>query len=82
MKVDSAEEVDELKWVINSTLKYVKQHDEKELKELLSKIKEEVGEEYLDAMLELEGLVDVFLQDKSFWKMNLFYRSLMKLESS
>ena len=36
----------------------------KELGELLASIKEEAEEEYLDDVLELEGLIDVFLQDE------------------
>ena len=64
MKVDSDDEVDELKRIINSTLEYVLKIDKKELGELLVKIKEEAGEEFLDAVLELEGLIDVLLQDE------------------
>ena len=63
MKGDSDEEVDELKRVVDSTLEYVNQHDE-ELKELLTDIKEEAGEEYLDVVLELKGFIDVLLQDE------------------
>ena len=64
MKVDSDEEVDELKKIINSTLEYVNQHDQKELKELLVEIREDTEEEYIDAVLELEGLMEVFIQDE------------------
>ena len=64
MKGDSDEEVDELKRVINSTLETVISHDKKELGELLAEIKKEAGEEYLDAVLELEGLIEVFLQEE------------------
>ena len=38
MKVDSDEEANELKRVINSTLEFVNQHDKKELKELFAEI--------------------------------------------
>ena len=64
MKVDSDEEVNELKRVINSTLESAISHNKKELMELIAKIKEEAGEEYLDAVLELEGLIEVFLQEE------------------
>ena len=62
MKVDSDEEVDELKRVITYTLEFLINMIKKELKELLVEIKEEAGGEYLDAVLKLEGLIDVYLQ--------------------
>ena len=31
---------------------------------VLAEIKKEAGEEYLDAVLELEGLIEVFLQEE------------------
>ena len=64
MKADSDEEVNELKNVINLTLESTISHDKKDLVELLTEIKDEAEEEYLDLVLELEGLVDIFLQDE------------------
>ena len=56
---EEGDDVDPLTKIINSTLEYVNQYDEKELKGLLEELKED--RDHLDTILELEELIEVFL---------------------
>ena len=58
------EEEDEVKKIINSTVDYIVVHDKKELMELLTELKEEATEDYIDTLLKLEVLVTTFLTDE------------------
>ena len=62
---DDADEVDELTKIINSTLDYVTQLDEKELTEPLKELKVESSEEdHLITIINLEELIGKFLTNK------------------
>ena len=52
--------MDDVKALTQSTLAYLTKHDKDELKELLEEYKDEAGEEYMDDILKLEELIDVF----------------------
>ena len=53
---EGAEEEDEMKRVIKDTVDHVIQHDKEELSDLLMELRNEVGKESLDALLDLELL--------------------------
>ena len=50
-----------VKKLIQSTVEYLIQRDEKELLELTYEFRTDIGEDFLDIVLELEDLVDVYL---------------------
>ena len=82
---DNEEEDDEVKKIINSTVDYVIAHDKKELTELLTVLKEEANEEYIDTLLELEEhiatfITDEFLEEKPILPM--IHELIRKLENS
>ena len=58
---DSEEEEDELKKMIQATTNDVIESDEKELMELLTNLKEEVTEDFIDDVLQLEKIIGAFL---------------------
>ena len=53
-----------LKKLIRLTVECLTQHDKKELLELIKEFRKDVGEDFLDTVLELEELVDVYLLDE------------------
>ena len=55
---------DEMSRVIKDTVDYVIQHDKKELSDLLIDLRDEVGDEFLDALIELELLSGKFLENE------------------
>ena len=61
---ECAEEEDEMTRVIKDTGDHVIQHDKEELSDLLMELRDEVGKEFLDALLDLELLADEFLIDE------------------
>ena len=61
---ESAEEEDEMTRVIKDTVAHVILHDKEKLSDLLMELRDEVGKEFLDALLDLELLVDKFLIDE------------------
>ena len=58
---EEEEEEDEMIRVIKDTVDHVIQHDKEELSDLLMELRDEVGAEFLDALLDLELLVGKFL---------------------
>ena len=58
---EGAEEEDERTRVIKDTVDHVIQHDKEELSDLLMELRDEVGIEFLDALLDLELLAGKFL---------------------
>ena len=58
------EDEGKLKKLIRSTVEYLIQHDKKELLELIKEFRKDVGEDVLNTVLELEGLVDFYLLDE------------------
>ena len=61
---EGAEEEDKLAKVIKDTVDYVIQHDKEELSVLLMELRDEVGKEFLDALLDLELLAGKLLIDE------------------
>ena len=61
---EGAKEEDEMTRVINDTVYHVIQHDKEELSDLLMELRDEVGKENLDALLDLELLAGKFLIDE------------------
>ena len=61
---EGAEEEDEMRRVIKDTVDHVIQHDKEELSDLLLEHRDEVGKEFLDALLDLELLAGKFLIDE------------------
>ena len=61
---EGAEEEDEMTRVIKDSVDHVIQHDKEELSDLLMELRDEVGTEFLDALLELELLAGKFLIDE------------------
>ena len=57
-------EEDEVTRVIVDTVDHVIQHDKEELSDLLMELRDEVGKEFLDALLDLELLAGKFLIDE------------------
>ena len=53
-----------LKRLIQSTIEYSIQHDKKELYELMNEFRKDVDECFLNTVLELEELVDVYLLEE------------------
>ena len=64
MEGETNEMVDEITKIINSTLEYVIQNDSKELMKLLTVLKEEASEDYIDTPLKLEEFIGVFLTEE------------------
>ena len=64
---EGAEEEDEMTRVIKDTVDHVIQHDKEELSDLLMELRDEVGKECLDALLDLELLAGKFLIDEFQW---------------
>ena len=64
MAVDAEDEDDEVKKVIQTTFHDIIQHDEEELMELLAELKDEADDDYIDTLLKVEELIDVFLTDE------------------
>ena len=60
-EVKTQENKEKLKKLIQSTIEYSIQHDKKELLELMNEFRKDVDEDFLDTVLELEELVDVYL---------------------
>ena len=60
-------EDEKIKRLIQSTIEYSIQHDEKEMLDLMNEFRKDVGEDddFLDTVLELEELMDVFLFGES-----------------
>ena len=58
---EEEEEEDEMIRVIKDTVDHVIQHDKEELSDLLMELRDEVGAEFLDALLDSELLVGKFL---------------------
>ena len=52
---------EKIKTLIQSTVEYLMQHDKKELLELVNEFRKDIGDDFLDTVLELEELVDVYL---------------------
>ena len=61
---EEKEEEDEMTRVIKDTVGHVIQHDKEELSDLLVELRDEVGKEFLDALLDLELLAGKFLIDE------------------
>ena len=61
---EGAEEEDEMTRVIKDTVDHVIHHDKEELYDLLMELRDEVGKEFLDALLDLELLAGKFLIDE------------------
>ena len=61
---EGAEEEVEMTRVIKDTVDHVIQHDKEELSGLLTELRDEVGKEFLDALLDLELLAGKFLIDE------------------
>ena len=61
---EGADEEDEMTRVIKDTVDHVIQHDQEELSDLLMELRDEVGKEFLDALLDLELLAGKFLIDE------------------
>ena len=61
---EGAKEEDEITRVIKGTVDHVIQHDKVELSDLLMELRDEVGKEFLDALLDLELLARKFLIDE------------------
>ena len=61
---EEEEEEDERTRVIKDTVDHVIQHDKEELSDLLMELRDEVGKEFLDALLDLELLAGKFLIDE------------------
>ena len=59
-----AEEEDEMTRVIKDTVDHVILHDKEELSDLLMELRDEVGKEFLDALLDMELLAGKFLIDE------------------
>ena len=59
---------EQIKTIIQSTVKHLIQHEKKELLELMHEWRKGVGEDFPDSVLELEELVDVYLLEESFEK--------------
>ena len=73
---DEDKSLDEkIKTLIQSTVEYLIRHDKKELLELVNGFKKDVGEDFLDTVLKLEELVDVYLLKE-------FLEKSMKLEEN
>ena len=53
-----------LRKLIQSTIEYSIQHDNKELLELMNEFRKDVDEDFLDTVIELEKLVDVYLLEE------------------
>ena len=51
---EGAKEEDEMTRVIKDTVDYVIRHDKEELSDLLIELRDEVGKEFLDALLDFE----------------------------
>ena len=58
------EEEDEMTRVIKDTVARVILHDKEELSDLLMELRDEVGKEFFDALLDLELLAGKFLIDE------------------
>lgn len=58
------EEEDEMTRIIKDTVDYVIRHDKKELSELLMELRDEVGDEFLDALIALDLLAGKFLENE------------------
>ena len=61
---EEVEEEDEMTRVIKDTVDHVIQHDKEELSDLRMELRDEVGKEFLDALLDLELLAGKFLFDE------------------
>ena len=61
---EGAEEEDEMTKVIKDTVDHVIQHDKEKLSDLLTELRDEVGKEFLDELLDLELLAGKFLIDE------------------
>ena len=53
-----------VKKLIQSTVEYLIQHDKKELLKLMNEFRTDVGEDFVDTVLELEELVDIYLLEE------------------
>ena len=53
-----------IKTLIQSTVEYLIQHDEKELLDVANEFRKDVDDDFLDTVLELEELVDVYLLEE------------------
>ena len=60
---EDAEEEDVMTRIIKDTVDHVIQHDKEDLSDLLIELRDEVGKEFLDALLDLELLAGKFLID-------------------
>ena len=61
---DEGAQEDEMTRVIKDTVDHVIQHDKEELSNLLMELRNEVGKEYLDTILDLKLLAGKFLIDE------------------
>ena len=61
---EEEEEEDEMTRVIKDTVNHVIHHDKEELSDLLMELRDEVGKEFLDALVDLELLAGKFLIDE------------------
>ena len=61
---EEVDEEDEMTRVIKDTVDHVMQHDKEELSHLPMELRDEVGKEFLDALLDLELLACKFLIDE------------------
>ena len=61
---EGVEEEDQMTRVIEDTVDHVIQHDKEELSDLLMELPDEVGKDFLDALLDLELLAGKFLIDE------------------
>ena len=61
---EEEEEEGEMTRFIKDTVDHVIQHDKEELSDLLMELRDEVGKEFLDALLDLEFLAGKFLIDE------------------
>ena len=58
-----------MKKLIQSTVEYLIQHDKKELLELINEFRADVAEDFLDTVLVLEEIVDVYLLEEIIRKL-------------
>ena len=60
-KAEVADKSPDEKTLIQSTVEYLIQHDKKELLDVVNEFRKKVDGDFLDTLLELEELVDVYL---------------------
>ena len=61
---DDDDDDDEVKKVTQSAFHDIIHQDEKELIELSSELKDEANDDYIDTLLKIEDLINVFLTDE------------------